>query len=295
MFHVALGRWDEAEELGGFGGPAGVEMRRRLAWCCAQVWRSETTAVPRLALLNNSDIGRAVEVGSKRPAGGGHLDQKPVDAERGPAEKGQHPNAAASTQNHASTNAHRTACSTKHVPRGNRPLADDGKSEEALNHLERTMESMDDDIWVQGSLVAALNHDEVATTAINAVNQLAKDNLDTRTFEQHQPLEGKQNDYLRAVQTSLVGGKRNRLATGFSTTSPYHRRCTRAPSKTTPSRQTLGCCSRPKRVANHASKKPQPPCQRRSPGHVHAPVGPHHHHRRDARRFGVARPQPCRF
>ena len=47
-----------------------------------------------------------------------------------------------------------------------------GRSEEALNHLERTMESMDDDVWVQGSLVAALlNHDEGRhLTAINAVN-----------------------------------------------------------------------------------------------------------------------------
>jgi hypothetical protein len=52
-----------------------------------------------------------------------------------------------------------------------------GRSEEALNHLERTMTMMDDAPWVQGRLVQALlNFDDGRSlTAINTVKELAKD------------------------------------------------------------------------------------------------------------------------
>ena len=281
MFHVALGRWDEAEELAvdllALQGGRDAQTARLVLCAASLAQRDHREAVPRLALLNNSDI-EAVRLrwAASVLSGRVHLDQEArsmlsVD----PLRKDnirmlqQFINAETTLRQ---TPIAQPAQRTMYLGEIAR-LRMMGRSEEALNHLERTMESMDDDVWVQGSLVAALlNHDEGRyLTAINAVNQLAKDNLDTRTFEQwciSFRWKGKQNDSppSRPNFTGWWKTKPIGQPPGLSTTSLYHRRCTRAPSKTTPSRQTLGCCSRPKRgwpITPQRSRKP--PCQRRSP------------------------------
>ena len=51
-----------------------------------------------------------------------------------------------------------------------------GRSEEALNHLERTLSDLNETSWVQGRLVQALlNHDDGRSlTAINTVKKLVQ-------------------------------------------------------------------------------------------------------------------------
>ncbi len=186
MFHVALGRWDEAEELAvdllALQGGRDAQTARLVLCAASLAQRDHREAVPRLALLNNSDI-EAVRLrwAASVLSGRVHLDQEArsmlsVD----PLRKDnirmlqQFINAETTLRQ---TPIAQPAQRTMYLGEIAR-LRMMGRSEEALNHLERTMESMDDDVWVQGSLVAALlNHDEGRhLTAINAVNQLAKDN-----------------------------------------------------------------------------------------------------------------------
>ena len=76
-----------------------------------------------------------------------------------------------------------------------------GRSEEALNHLERTLSDLGETPWVQGRLVQALlNHDDGRSlTAINSVKKLAE------TYPRH--------PHVRAVLHQLASsGKSNTSA-----------------------------------------------------------------------------------
>ena len=185
MFHVALGRWDEAEELAvdllALQGGRDAQTARLVLCAASLAQRDYREAVPRLALLNNSDV-EAVRIRWVASLLSGQVQ---VDNEAtsmlsvDPLRKDnirmlrQFLSGETNLRQSAISKPAQRAMYLGEIAR----LRMTGQSEVALNHLERTMDAMGDDDWVHGSLVAALlNHDAGRhLTAINAVKQLAEE------------------------------------------------------------------------------------------------------------------------
>lgn len=183
MFHVALGRWDEAEELAvdllALQGGRDAQTSRLVLCAASLAQRDYREAVPRLALLNNSDI-EAVRIrwAASLLSGQVHVDQEATSMlSVDPLKKDnirmlrQFLNGETELRQSTVAKPAQRAMYLGEIAR----LRMMGQSEVALNHLERTMDAMGDEEWVHGSLVAALlNHDAGRhLTAINAVKELA--------------------------------------------------------------------------------------------------------------------------
>ena len=185
LLHVGLGRWDEAEEMavGLLALQGGRDAQTaRLVLCAASLaQRDYQEAVPRLALLNNDDV-EAVRLRwvASLLTGKQHLDRDgtsmlSVDPLRrdnirmlAAFESGE-----VNLRRNPVRQPAQRAMYLAEIAR----LRMMGRSEEALNHLERTMAEGDGSRWVHGRLVQALlNFDDGRSlTAINAVKQLALD------------------------------------------------------------------------------------------------------------------------
>ena len=183
MFHVALGRWDEAEELAvdllALQGGRDAQTSRLVLCAASLAQRDYREAVPRLALLNNSDV-EAVRVrwAASLLSGQVHVDQEAISMlSVDPLKKDNirmlRQFLSGETELRQSSVA-KPAQRTMYLGEIAR-LRMMGQSEVALNDLERTMDAMGEEEWVHGSLVAALlNHDAGRhLTAINAVKELA--------------------------------------------------------------------------------------------------------------------------
>ena len=184
LLHVGLGRWDEAEEMAvdllALQGGRDAQTARLVLCAASLAQRDYQEAVPRLALLNNDDV-EAVRLRwvASLLTGKQHLDRDgqsmlSVDPLRkdnirmlNEFEQGE----TTLRSGHVRQPAQR-AMYLAEIAR----LRMVGRSEEALNHLERTMSTMDESAWVQGRLVQALlNFDDGRSlTAINTVKELAK-------------------------------------------------------------------------------------------------------------------------
>ena len=255
LLHVGLGRWDEAEEMAvdllALQGGRDAQTARLVLCAASLAQRDYQEAVPRLALLNNDDV-EAVRLRwvASLLTGKQHLDRDgqsmlSVDPLRkdnirmlNEFEQGE----VALRSGHVRQPAQR-AMYLSEIAR----LRMVGRSEEALNHLERTMSTLNESSWVQGRLVQALlNFDDGRSlTAINTVKELAKD------YPRH--------PHVRAVlhQLALLG-KATRPPSeptkihwvieretdwkhaGPFTTWPLHRYWTRKNSSNTPSKRTPG-------------------------------------------------------
>ncbi len=185
LLYVGLGRWDEAEEMAvdllALQGGRDAQTARLVLCAASLAQRDYQEAIPRLALLNNDDV-EAVRLRwvASLLTGKQHLDRDgqsmlSVDPLRkdnirmlNEFEQGE----TTLRTGHVRQPAQR-AMYLAEIAR----LRMVGRSEEALNHLERTMTMMDEAPWVQGRLVQALlNFDDGRSlTAINTVKELAKD------------------------------------------------------------------------------------------------------------------------
>lgn len=184
LLHVGLGRWDEAEEMAvdllALQGGRDAQTARLVLCAASLAQRDYQEAIPRLALLNNDDVEavRLRWVASLLTAKQ-HLDREGTsmlsvdplrkdnirmlnEFERGEPSLRKSPIRAPAQRSMYLAEIGRL-----------RML---GRSEEALNHLERTLSDLGETPWVQGRLVQALlNHDDGRSlTAINTVKKLAE-------------------------------------------------------------------------------------------------------------------------
>lgn len=183
LLHVGLGRWDEAEEMAvdllALQGGRDAQTARLVLCAASLAQRDYQEAIPRLALLNNDDV-EAVRLrwAASLLTGKQHLDRDGTsmlsvdplrkdnirmlnEFERGEPMLRKGP-------------IRQPAQRLMYLGEIGR-LRMLGRSEEALNHLERTINALDETSWVQGRLVQALlNHDDGRSlTAINTVKELA--------------------------------------------------------------------------------------------------------------------------
>ena len=184
LLHVGLGRWDEAEEMAvdllALQGGRDAQTARLVLCAASLAQRDYQEAIPRLALLNNDDVEavRLRWVASLLTAKQ-HLDREGTsmlsvdplrkdnirmlnEFERGEPSLRKSPIRAPAQRSMYLAEIGRL-----------RML---GRSEEALNHLERTLSDLGETTWVQARLVQALlNHDDGRSlTAINTVKKLAE-------------------------------------------------------------------------------------------------------------------------
>ena len=141
--------------------------------------RDYREAVPRLALLNNDDI-EAVRLrwAASLLCGQLHLDKEAISMlSIDPLRKdnirmlNEFQNGSASLRTTPVRQPAQRSMYLSEIAR----MRMNGQSEQALNHLERTLAGLGDETWIQGNLVKALlNFDGGRTlTAINSVKQLA--------------------------------------------------------------------------------------------------------------------------
>ena len=185
LLHVGLGRWDEAEEMAvdllALQGGRDAQTARLVLCAASLAQRDYQEAVPRLALLNNNDV-EAVRLRwvASLLTGKQHLDRDgtsmlSVDPLR--RDNIRMLEAFESGEVNLRKNPVRQPAQRAMYLAEIARLRLMGRSEEALNHLERTMAQGDGSTWVHGRLVQALlNFDDGRSlTAINAVKQLALD------------------------------------------------------------------------------------------------------------------------
>lgn len=183
LLHVGLGRWDEAEELAvdllALQGGRDAQTARLVLCAASLAQRDYREAIPRLALLNNDDI-EAVRLRwvASLLSGQVHLDREgtsmlSVDPLRkdnirmlNEFKRGETSLRATPVRQPAQRSMYLSEIARMRM---------NGQSEQALNHLERTLANLGDEVWIQGRLVRALlNFDGGRNlTAINTVKELA--------------------------------------------------------------------------------------------------------------------------
>ena len=201
LLYTGLGRWDDAEELAvdllALQGGRDAQISRLVLCAASLAQRDYREAVPRLALLDNSDI-EAVRLRwvASVLTGQHHLDKEAksmlsVD----PLRKDnirmleQFDGEGTVLRKTPIKQPSQRSMYLSEIAR----MRLTGQSEEALNHLERQLAALDEGAWPHGQLVAALlNLDDGRTlTAVSAIKKLSK---------QHP-----RHPHIRAVMHQLAG------------------------------------------------------------------------------------------
>ena len=184
LLYCGLGRWDEAEELAidllALQGGRDAQIPRLVLCATSLAQRDYKEAIPRLELLDNDDV-EAVRVrwAASLLSGQRHLSKQGASMlSVDPLRKDNIRMLRAFEQGEVSlpTKPPRQPAQRAMYLSELARLRMNGESERALNHLERTLASMEGETWAHGDLVAALlNHDSGRKlSAVNALKSLAK-------------------------------------------------------------------------------------------------------------------------
>lgn len=184
LLYCGLGRWDEAEELAvdllALQGGRDAQIPRLVLCATSLAQRDYKEAIPRLELLDNNDV-EAVRIrwAASLLSGQRHLSKQGASMlSVDPLRKDNIRMLEAFEQGEVplrTTPPRQPAQRAMYLSELAR-LRMNGESERALNHLERTLATMEGETWAHGELVAALlNHDSGRNlSAVNAIKNLAK-------------------------------------------------------------------------------------------------------------------------
>ena len=185
LFHAALGRWDEAEELAvdllALQGGKDAQISRLILCAASLAQRDYREVAPRLDLLQNDGI-EAVRL--KWAASVLHPKLKFEKAAKSMISIDPLTKDNIRMLEHFQDGSTDLRRKTPSQPAQRSMYLAElarlrmvGRSEEALDHLERTMNALEDDSWVLGKVVVALLNDDAGRTltAVNMLEKLAKD------------------------------------------------------------------------------------------------------------------------
>lgn len=215
LLHAALGRWDEAEEMAvdllALQGGRDAQISRLVLCAASLAQRDYKEATPRLNLLSNDDV-EAVRL--KWVASVLHpklrldnearsiLSVDPLTKDNIHMLNDLNEGAVVLRRQHPRTAAQRTMY-----------LADiakfrmTGRSEEALNHLERVLSQAEGEPWVHGEVVKALLNldDGRSLTALSSLETL------TKQQPRHPHLKTMVHHFARAGQTKMPSSEPTKI------------------------------------------------------------------------------------